>query len=135
VRPQRLVPALFAWSVIALAGCGGGQPEATPAPKDPEGALNQLGETYRYLSIQKLKTPTQLADLSEYSGNLEAALPLLQSGDLVLFFNVPYSSGSKDVLAHQKDAPTSGGWVLLRNGTVSKLTAEEFKAAPKAGKK
>lgn len=131
----RWSPVVFLVASLLAVGCGGGPTLPTALPKDPEGALKQLGETYQYIAVQKLKTPTKPSDLDEFSGNLEAALPLLASGDLVLFYGVSYSSGSKDVLAHEKDAPTAGGWVLLRNGTVTKMTAAEFAAAPKAGKK
>ena len=38
------------------------------------------------------------------------------------------------VVAYEKDAPTNGGYVLLSAGSVKKMTASEFAAAPKAGK-
>ena len=35
------------------------------------------------------------------------------------------------VLAYHKDVPEKGGEVLMQNGKARKMTAEEFKAAPK----
>lgn len=132
MRSFRWTPAVLAWFVFWVVGCDSRPTLPDSLPKDPEGGLKQIGETYKYLADQKLRVPTKLTDLDEYSGNLEAALPLLSSGDLVLFYGIPYSAGSKDILAYEKDASSAGGWVLLRNGTVKKLTAEEFKSSPKA---
>ena len=43
------------------------------------------------------------------------------------------ASGS-NVVAYEKDTATKGGVVLLENGELKKLSAEEFQAAPKAKK-
>jgi hypothetical protein len=40
--------------------------------------------------------------------------------------------GGGDVIAYEKNAPNGGGYVLLTSGEVKQLTADEFKAAPKA---
>ena len=37
-----------------------------------------------------------------------------------------------EILAYVKEAPDSGGGVLTRNLKLKKMTAEEFKAAPRA---
>ena len=46
--------------------------------------------------------------------------------------------GSEDsadeVLAYEKRVPEQGGEVLMKNRTVKTMTADQFKAAPKAGK-
>ena len=36
-----------------------------------------------------------------------------------------------EVLAYENDAPNTGGYVLLTSGEVKKMSASEFKAAPK----
>ena len=41
----------------------------------------------------------------------------------------------KEIVAHEKNAPAEGGYVLLQDGSVKTMTAAEFAAAPKAGKK
>jgi hypothetical protein len=41
---------------------------------------------------------------------------------------------SNTVLGYYKDAPTAGGPVLMGDATTKVMTADEFKAAPKAGK-
>ncbi len=42
---------------------------------------------------------------------------------------------SNTVLAYAKDVPEKGGWVLMGDGTARQMTPEEFKKAPKAGKR
>jgi hypothetical protein len=44
------------------------------------------------------------------------------------------AAGADKVLAYEKKVPTEGGAVLMQDGTVKQMTAEEFKAAPKATK-
>lgn len=46
----------------------------------------------------------------------------------------PGQSTAPEILAYGKEVPESGGYVLLLDRTVKKMTAEEFRAAPKAGK-
>ena len=41
---------------------------------------------------------------------------------------MPYAN-TPTVLAHDKDAATQGGFVLLRDGTVKRMSAAEFQAA------
>ena len=41
----------------------------------------------------------------------------------------------KGVVAYEKKVPDEGGYVLLQNGNVVKMTVAEFKSAPKAGPK
>jgi hypothetical protein len=47
---------------------------------------------------------------------------------------VPLSQGNSAVLAHGKECGESGGWVLLRDGTVKEMSASEFQNAPKSKK-
>jgi hypothetical protein len=92
-------------------------------------ALRELAEVYKYLVTQKAPPPRKLEDLAEYSGSLEGAMPLIRGGDIVVVWGLGHSSGSSQVLAHERDAATSGGNVLLRNGTVKHMSADEFRAA------
>ena len=42
----------------------------------------------------------------------------------------PGHADSNEVLAYQKEVPENGGYVLMLNRVVKKMTADEFKAAP-----
>jgi hypothetical protein len=117
--------------VIFLPACGNKTP-VEPAPVEAGDALKELGEVYHYLAAQKLPPPRRVEHLNEYSGSLEGALPKIRAGDIVVVWGVGYAAGSNQVLAYPKDVAEKDGPVLLRNGTVKQMTAEEFKAAPKA---
>jgi hypothetical protein len=114
--------------VLLLPACGSNTPAPPPAVETGE-ALQELAEVYKYLVAQKVPPPRKPEDLAEYSGSLEGAMPLIRSGDIVVVWGAGYSSGSSQVLAYEKDAATSGGKVLLRNGTVKHMSADEFRAA------
>jgi hypothetical protein len=58
----------------------------------------------------------------------------IRTGDVVYIWGAGYADGAKQVVAYEKKAPTEGGYVLLQDGTVKKMTADEFKSAPQARK-
>lgn len=68
---------------------------------------------------------------------------MIKSGEVVVGWGAllpdtkeePGSSPADEVLAYLKAAPERGGPVLMRNRTIRRMTAEEFKAAPRAGTK
>lgn len=96
--------------------------------------MREIAEVYNYLRGEKLGAPASLKDLEPYIDTLGSAWAKLESGDIVLRYRVPFAasgSGAKSVLAYEKNVPTGGGAVLLRDGTVKEMTAAEFKAAPK----
>ena len=43
-----------------------------------------------------------------------------------------YEGSSNTVLGYEKDVPEKGGAVAMGDGSVKTMTAEQFKAAPKA---
>jgi hypothetical protein len=113
-----------------LPGCGGSTPEPPP-PVETGAALKEIAEVYRYIVTQKAPTPRKVEDLVEYEGSLPGALPKIRDGQIVVVWGIGYSPGSTQVLAYAKDVPASGGSVLLRNGTVKDMSADEFRAAKK----
>jgi hypothetical protein len=82
------------------------------------------------------KAPAKLADLAKYAALCPVGYGEVKAGSVVLLFGAPIEEGASDtVLAYEKGAPESGGYVLMQDGkTIKKLTADEFKAAKKAGK-
>ncbi len=124
----RFLPLLM---LVFLPACGGSNPPVAPPPVETGEALKELGEVYKYISVQKLATPRKAEDLTEYEGTLAGALPKIRAGDIVVIWGVGYSSGSSQVLAYGKDASSNGGPVLLRNGTIKAMTAAELQAAKK----
>jgi hypothetical protein len=87
------------------------------------------------LHVKQVKRPPgKYEDLSAVTANAPAtAAP---DGRLKVYWGASVSPTGTAVLAHDAAAESKGGWVLLTDcKTVKQMTAEEFKAAPKAGKK
>ena len=117
--------------VLLVLGCGG--PPPAPPPLSAEGGLKELAEMYRYLDYSQLPPPKNVDQLfNEYAESLQTALPRIQSGEYEMVWGVGFSKvapSSSGVLAFEKKAATEGGAVLLRDGTVKQMTAQEFAAA------
>jgi tetrahydromethanopterin S-methyltransferase subunit D len=123
---------------VLLVGCGGDPaPATTSQATGPTGeqALNDLGGMLKMIAEQKKKPPTKKTELDEYEPVFMAAARGIQSGDVNYIWGAGIQSSGNAVVAHEKDAESKGGYVLLQNGSVKKMSAEEFKAAPKAAKK
>lgn len=121
---------------LTFAGCGGGAVTGTgagsPTAKD---ALGDLAELLKGVAVQKGRPPAREADLSQYEAiNLSATMAIARN-EVIYVWGSGIVSGSQAVIAHEKDAATAGGYVLLQDGTVKSMTAAEFAAAPKAAKK
>jgi hypothetical protein len=127
---------------LAAAGCGGpANPPASPEEMK-QTALSDVGELYRMYIATKQKPPQKLTDFAPLEKMSPTGYQALKSGDVIVRFGVslsdtgeePGKEPSDEVLAYGKDVPNQGGEVLMTNRTIKKMTAEEFKAAPKAGK-
>jgi hypothetical protein len=111
-------------------GCGGSsnQPKGIVAQQDAE--LNQLYECYQHHIKSEQKPPAKQGDLlkKQYEGVYPAAIDAVKKGKYAVVWNVN-DKGSGTVLAYEKDAPTQGGRVLMADGSVRTMSADEFKAA------
>jgi len=132
--------ALIGVFALFTAGCSSAAP---PPTTDVVESLNlrELGELYRSYVLAKKKSPKAMADLREYEagypmamlGLRERQLEVYWGGDLVDAEAIqPGSSPSDKVLAFEAKVPKEGGYVMLANREVKKMTPEEFQAAPKA---
>jgi hypothetical protein len=74
-----------------------------------------------------------MSDLAsrQYEGIYPGAVHSLKQGKYVVVWGVK-DKDSGTVLAYEKDAPTKGGAVLMADGTVREMTADELKAAKKS---
>lgn len=115
---------------VFVPACGKSSP-ATPPTPDVGAGFSELAEVYKYRASQRLPPPAKVEDLTEHEDALPNAIQPIREGQIVVAWRVGYSAGSNGVLAYQKDAPTNGGKVLLRNGTVKDMSADEFRAAKK----
>ena len=97
---------------------------------------------YQSYTLGHQKPPESLKDITSYQAESPRGYEALRSGDIILNYGAkmtalkegPPEGTSDEVLAYEKQAPESGGRVLMLNRAVRQMTAEEFKAAPKAGK-
>jgi hypothetical protein len=134
----RAGPALVLGALVGLsAGCGSGG-RAPSVPSDPQEAFQQnnmleLGELLQTLQRDEGKPPSSLADLARREVGWPGGYKQVKDGNIVLLWGAPTREGATDtVLAYEKKAPESGGYVLMQDGkTVKRMTADEFKAAPK----
>jgi hypothetical protein len=102
---------------------------------DPKALSNDLKEIllayHNYGDKNKGAAPTKAADL----GSLleKRALARLEDKSVVFVYGVTLKDmtegTSNTILAYEKDAPEKGGIVGYADGSVKKLTADEFKKA------
>src|SRR5262245_48949944 len=137
------MPKLFlAVSVIVVlaVGCGSGTPANSPEQFD-DNALSEIGSTYRLYTEMKKKAPQSLKDFQELRDGAPNGIGAAERGEVVVMWGAKLNDltmeGTNDspdeVLAYLKDVPEKGGLVLMKNRKIKKMSAEEFKAAPKAG--
>jgi hypothetical protein len=123
---------------LLAAGCGGSN---APRTVDQVGQdnLTEVGELYRHYQFTKKKSPQKLTDLNTLRSMGGNGYEALRTGSIVLLYNAtlpdtdegPSHAESNEVLAYQKEVPENGGYVLMLNRVVKKMTADEFKAAPR----
>ena len=129
------------WVVVvagfaALPGCSSRPPGVT-APEFAE--LQEVSDLLHAAAGAAGRPPARLEDLNRYQSLFPRGYAAVKSGDVVVLWGTPLKGEGevgKDevVVAYEKAVPADGGFVLLSAGTVKKMTAAEFNAAPKGGK-
>ena len=97
--------------------------------------MKEILEVYRYLDYAKEPAPKSAAEFEHYLAARPEIATQIRSGDYVVAFGSLLSKNpaqANQVLVYEKKAPSEGGAVLLRDGTIKQMTAAEFNAAPKA---
>lgn len=122
-----------------LAGCGSGTEALPPEDAAKERRSMVLGEVGEMLNLfqadSKGKGPAKVADLARYEVGFPSGFGSVKDGSVVVVWGVATQTGVTDkIIAYEKEAADSGGSVLMQDGvTMKNMTADEFKAAPKAG--
>jgi len=132
---KRLTLALAAGFVLATVAACGGLQQAGQKNKNTN-TLKEIGLMYHAYHDMNGKGPSGLQDLQQLASTCPDGYAGLQSGQFVLIWNVKIpemvQGTSNTVLGHEAAAPNSGGLVLMGDGSVRTMTAQEFAQAPKA---
>jgi hypothetical protein len=129
-----LLPALAA--AAGCSGSGGGGGDQTPQQE----ALQEVADMIRAAAQPNGRGPAKLADFDKVRSMYPRGYEAVKSGEVVVLWGAGVKGEGEmakggEVVAYEKDAPANGGYVLLSGGEIKKVTAAEFGAAPKAGKK
>ena len=119
--------------VFGAFGCGGTNSATVDDSMKP--ALQDFAQFLGALPSDGVKPPKKLAEFLPLEPMAPMSAEFIKNGKLVYYWGSGLKTGGQSIIAHEKDAETSGGWVLLEDGSVKKLTSEQFSAAPKAAKK
>ncbi len=82
----------------------------------------------------------KLSDLASYEAHFPNAYAAIKKGDIVVLRGTTMlgegdvGKGVGTLVAHEKAASTSGGWVLFTDGKLKKIAAGEFASLPKGSK-
>lgn len=138
---RTLAGAAFAALAVFVAGCGGkgdsgGGPSGgggTPSGKE---AITSLADMLKDFAARNAKPPGRIADVEAVEPVFPGAYIGLKREDIVYSWgNGINAANPGTVIAHEKTAESAGGWVLMQNGDVKQMSADEFKAAAKPAKK
>lgn len=130
----------FAVVAFTLAGCAGNAGNTSAGEPGRADELRELAMILPLYSGQYNKGPSKVADLTQYEAAAPLALRSIKNGDIVVVWGATMpgegdiGKGTTEIVAYEKKTPTEGGAVLLHNGTVKEMTAEEFKSASQAKK-
>ncbi|MCI0642560.1 MAG: hypothetical protein L0Y72_22365 [Gemmataceae bacterium] len=134
MRPHRALFLLVAAALPPMAGCGGAQNPPIAAAQTMEEKLARVGALYHHYLADKEQPPASAEDLRAVQAHAADLTPV-DAGDIVVVWGVKIRDdpqAGRLVLGYEKDAPKEGGFVLLVDGQVKKMSAAEFAAAPKA---
>ncbi|MFO0824304.1 MAG: hypothetical protein U0792_14520 [Gemmataceae bacterium] len=106
---------------------GGAKQNETVSLQD----LREIGVAYlNHLILNSNKAPQSLKDLETGLPEAKDAFEHLKSKRVEFYYAVTPrdmpAGATKTILAHERDAAKNGGLVLLGDGSVLRLTAEEF---------
>jgi hypothetical protein len=134
----RFIGSVAPFLLVSLAACGCGRgtsaPPETPHPHETE--LRQIWLMYRGGKANQGQIPARLADFKKYQQMYADGYRALEHGECVVFWGLDLGKAADGaaIVAYEKTTPQKGGSVVLADGTVKEMTAEEFRAAPKPGK-
>jgi hypothetical protein len=134
---QSVSKAFVVWiGALLLCSLASGCGSETTAENSPQpGELTDLGQAYRLYLDQKKAPPSSPADLRPFSAGFPLLSRVFTDNRYTVIWGINLNvvpGPAERMLAYEADAANIGGWVLMADGSVKRLTAEDFKATRKA---
>jgi hypothetical protein len=124
-------------------GCGSSPEKAAMETSAEAQGLKNLGKMYGIVSRSLKRPPRTIDELRKAETEVPGGFNSVGETNVAIFLGAefaeppgkPGDDASETVLAYDRMVPLQGGYVLMRDGSVRRISAEEFKTAKKAGKK
>jgi hypothetical protein len=125
---------LVVFAAMISTGCSSSPTESGSAPPTAADHLLEVAGLLRDHTVEFKKGPAKLSDMAKNEPLYTRGYQAIKSGTVVVVWSVPMpmEGGGEGVIAYEKKAESEGGAVLLQNGKVKSMTADEFRSAPKA---
>jgi hypothetical protein len=125
---------IFLLLSFAIVGCSKGLDADNPE----ENELREVWNLYRGGPKAMLaRPPGKLEEVRNQRTLYPRGYSAIEKGAIVVAWGTDLKqiqNPESTILAHEKQTPTDGGQVLMADGTIKDMSAQEFQAAPK-GKK
>jgi hypothetical protein len=133
MRNLLALPMVFLVLSPGLVGCSSKTSNSESGAPTAEDALQQIANMIRDYSSSTGRSPSKLADLASMKNLYNIGYGAVEKGEIVVVWGTNVGGegggGGTGVVAYEKSAPDSGGAVLLQDGSVKKMSADEFRAA------
>lgn len=119
-----------------IVGCGTSEtPSTATGSPTAKQALEDLVNLLNHVKSENKPPPAKLEDVQPIEPLFQGAYLGLAQGDIVYEWGTTINpAGGDKVLAYEKAAESTSGYVLMQDGTVKTMEASALKAAPKAAK-
>jgi Zn-dependent protease with chaperone function len=147
---MKLVKRLVGVAMLLLAGAVGCSSNSSSSAKNPDApnpaepdspikaVLQETGMLLQAHSAESAKPATRVEELQRFEVAFPGALAAIQDGRVKVVWGVAMpgegemaKQSNPTVIAYAANAPEQGGEVLLTNGQVRRMSAEELAAALK----
>jgi hypothetical protein len=128
----------IAFGLAILVGCSG-QPAGVGDVAGAPIELLEVGDLVKAAAATG-RPAGSVADFDKHRPMYPRGYDAVKKGDIVVLWGArpkgegAVAKGGEEVVAYEKAVPNSGGYVLFSAGSIRKMTAAEFQAAPKGGK-
>ena len=128
IGPGRVLA--LAWIAFSSLACGpepaGGSPGAEATP------VEQVGQLLRTCHEMGRPAPKSLKEAEKAPGASPQALAALKSGEVVIYWGVNLDEyGGASAIGYERGVPERGGKVILGDGSVVEMDAEQFRTIAK----